>query len=241
MKWVENYRVNSHDTDVNCIASASATLRYFQETANLQLLKLGPSNEQLREDGKAFILSKFSMSVYKPLYAYDEISVETWACESKGASFTRCGQLLRDGMIAAEIISVWALVDIKSRRLCCVNEVEFNFGTDELLELDLPPRFRIPRELSLTLVGERTVVYSDLDLNRHMNNTKYPDMLCDFVQGMEHRRVIGLSANFLNESSFNETLKVYSTESDDAVYFRTIKEDGSIGIEAEMLLEDVRQ
>ena len=35
--------------------------------------------------------------------------------------------------------------------------------------------------MNLSLVGEHTVEYSDVDVNRHLNNTKYPDMLCGFL------------------------------------------------------------
>jgi len=239
MKWIENYRVNSHDTDVNGIVSASAMLRYFQETANLQLHSLGPSNEQLRENGMAFILSKFSMSIYKPLHAYENITVETWACESKGVSFLRCGRILRGDMIIAEMISVWALLNLESKTFCRVTDVEFNFDTEDMLELDLPPRLTIPKELELTLAGERTIVYSDLDINRHMNNTLYPDMLCDFIPNMEGTRVIGISGNFISEAALGNTVKVYAAESDGAIYFRTVREDGKTGIEAEMILEPI--
>ena len=57
MKWTEYIKVSPHDTDINTVVSASSLIRYMQDAANSQLHNLGPSNEDLRADGKAFILS----------------------------------------------------------------------------------------------------------------------------------------------------------------------------------------
>ena len=58
MIYTEEYRINSHDCDFNGVVRPSAVLRYMHETANLQMQTYGPSNDKLRTDNKAFILSK---------------------------------------------------------------------------------------------------------------------------------------------------------------------------------------
>lgn len=238
MKWTENFRINSHDCDAAGSVRASLILRYMQETANLQLKNLGPTNEELRDRRIAFILSRINISMYAPLRAYDEISVSSWGCESRGVSFNRCYQIRRDGELVAEAASVWGLVGIDDRKLYRVGEIELGFGTDEPLELDAPKRVHIPRELSLSLVGERPIVYSDIDANMHMNNTNYPDMLCDFIPDMDKKRVISLSISFAGEARLGETLKVYMTESDGQYYFRTLTSDGTTNVEAILMTED---
>lgn len=237
MKWSENYCVNTHDCDAGGIVRASLILRYMQETANMQMKNLGPTNEELKRDGRAFLLSRINISLYHPLLACDEINVTSWGCESHGVSFNRCFQIRRGGEVIAEAASVWGLVGIESHKLYKVDEIKLGFDTDEPLELDVPRRVHIPRDLNMSLVGERPVVYSDLDMNCHMNNTNYPDMLCDFVPDMIGKRVISLSISFANEAKIGEVLKVYMTESDGQYYFRTVRGDGLTNIEAVMMLE----
>lgn len=240
MKWTETFKVNSHFTDADSIVRVSSLLRYMQETANLhQMRTLGPSNSQLREMGYAFILSRLSMSFYKPVYAYETIEVQSWACESKGSSFNRCYRILRDGMIVAEAASVWGLLRISDRRIMRVGDVVLNFDTDPALELDMPRRLKIPDGALMILVGERTVVYSDLDLNNHINNTNYPDLLCDFFPDMSGKRVISMRINFLSEAMLGETLKVYCAEYDGTYFMRTVKSNGAVNVEAEILLESI--
>jgi medium-chain acyl-[acyl-carrier-protein] hydrolase len=237
MKWSENYRINTHDCDASGIVRASLVLRYMQETANMQMKNLGPTNEDLRRNKMAFLLSRINISLYHPLYAGDEITCTSWGCESRGVSFNRCYQIRRGDEVIAEAASVWGLVDTETHKLLKVDEITLGFGIDDPLELDVPRRVHIPRDINMTLVGERTVVYSDIDANLHMNNTNYPDMLCDFIPDMTGKRVISLSISFAKEAKLGEVLKVYLAEIDGQYYFRTIRKDGTTNIEAIMMLE----
>ena len=239
MKQIERYRVTIHDTDVNNIASASAVLRYMQEAAHMQFETQHPTLSELRQEGKAFILSKLNMSVYQPIYGYDIITAETWPCESKGVSFNRCSRILRDGNIVAELSSVWALVDINTRKLLRVTDLDWDVTTEPPLELDYPARIRIPKDIQLALVGERLILYSDLDLNEHMNNTNYPDMLCDYLPSMIGKRVISISISYASELHNGESVKMYVGENDGVYYIRVIKENGTVGAEAEIVLDEI--
>ncbi len=237
MKWTENFRINSHDCDSSGRVRAALVLRYMQECANLQLQNLGPTADELRRDGKAFILSRLNLSIYGELFAYDNIEVSSWGCESRGVSFNRCYQIKRNGEIIAEAASVWGLIGFVDHKIYKVDEIEMGFGIDEPLELDAPKRVHIPKDISLSLVGERMVVYSDLDINNHMNNTNYPDMLCDFIPNMSEKRVLSMCISFAKEAKLGETLKIYMAENDGQYYFRTVRSDGSTNIEAIIMAE----
>ena len=239
MKQIEHYRVPIHDTDVNGIASASAVLRYMQETAQMQFETNHPTINELRSENKAFILNKLNMSVYQPIHGYDMITAESWPCESKGVSFNRCSRILRGGVIIAELSSVWALIDINSHKLLRVTDLVWDVENEPALELDSPARIRIPKDIQLSLVGERLIVYSDLDLNNHMNNTNFPDMICDYIPSMIGKRVISISINYAAELQSGETVKMYLGENDGVYYMRTVRENGTVGVEAEIVLDEI--
>lgn len=237
MKWIENYRVNSHDCNERGSVRPSLMLRYMQETANLQLYNLGPTAEELVREDRAFILSRLNMSIYGELHAYENITVSTWACESRGVSFNRCYQIRRGDELIAEAVSVWGLIGISDRRIYRVEDVTLGFDVDEPLELDAPKRVHIPRDMKLALVGERAVVYGDIDSNRHMNNTNYPDMLCDFIPDIERKRVLNVGITFAGEAKRGEVLKIYMAENDGQYYFRTIRTDGAVNVDATVMAE----
>lgn len=238
MKWTEHYKINAHDVDFNNIVSATGLLRYMQDTANCNMEGQKPSYNELFESGRAFVLSRMKVSIYGILHSHDEVDVSTWACESTGASFKRCFSVEKDGMKVAEAASVWALIDRNAQRLVRVSDFENNYCIDEMVELDLAPRFRLPSDVNLTLVGDRMVEYQDVDMNRHINNTRYADILCGYIPDMAKKRVIGMEISYVGEAPLGDTLKVYMAESDGIYYFRTVRSDGKTNVEAEIMLED---
>ncbi len=236
-----SYIINSHDCDCNNELRPSGTLRYLQETANLHIESAGFGYDRCIAKGQAFVLSRLAVSILKPLHAYDEITGQTWACESKGVSFNRCSRLLKDGEPVAVLSSVWAYIDFESKALIKVADSGLELKYAEPIEVSAPLKFRIPRDLPLEEVGKFTVGYSVCDRNMHMNNTRYPDMLCDFIPGVEKMRLKELSLSYLAEGHLGETLTVYKAvnPTDGSYIFRTIRDsDGKIGIEGRLLFEE---
>ncbi len=242
MKWTESFTVNTHDTDPSGMIRTGALLKYMQETANLQCRGVGPSNEELRKRGFGFVVSRMALSIYKDIKAYDVISVSSWPCESRGFTFNRCYEVKINGELAAEVSSAWALMNLETRRPCRVTEMAEGYLSGEYfppVELDVPIRIRLPEESSIMLSGEYTVSYRDADVNRHMNNTVYADMLCGFLP-MDGKKVISFSISYQNEAPLGENLKVYtSVSADGTCYLKTVREDGKTNVEAEILLEDI--
>lgn len=238
MKQSKLFTVDSHDIDFNGIARASSLIRYMQETAEAHLRACGTSTDALRSSGRAFVLSRFSVSFYESASIYEDLNVQTWACESRGFSFERCYRILRGDSIIAEATSVWALIDIATHRPLRVNSFEVDLVPEDMLALDVPPRVICPAADKMHLRGEHTVSYRELDANVHMNNTYYPDMLCDTLD-MQGKRVYRMSINFLNEAKHRDSLNIYSTEVKGDIYFKTVRSDGKTNVEAQLMLTKI--
>ena len=233
MVYTHRYTVKWHDTDPNREVRPSKILMYMQETGNLQLEAYEKPLDELRDrDGLAFILSRISVQIMKPLHAYDRIEVDTWVSESRGFSFNRYFRMRRGEEIIAEAASVWALVDIHDRHLVRAEEFSVPAPIDQPLQTDLPKRVHFSPTMPLTEAGERTIRYADIDYNGHMNNTNYPDMLCDFLPDVLQTRVTGFVLSYLHEGTFGHTLRVLRTETEGGYLFRTVDADGTVCLEA---------
>ena len=232
------FTVNFHDTDLYARMRPSAALKYMQEAANLHLNAYGPTMDELREAGKAFLLSRVRVAIRRALPAYTPIEAQTWISnDDHGFSFNRYHRILSGGEVAAEAVTVWALVSLDDRRPIRASEFTYNFTGDTPLDLVLPRRIRFPGEPDA--VGERRIAYSDCDYNGHVNNTHYPDLLCDFLPAGETRRVEDVVINFLGEAPLGDTLTVYRAadpERDGRYLYRTRRADGSTNIEAVLTL-----
>ncbi len=238
MKWQEEYNVKFHDTDVNEVVSVSHLLKFMQETSMRHMKARKPSYEELLNEKKAFILSNIRIEIYNPIYAYENIVAKTWACPSRGFSFMRSYSIEREGETMAEAYSTWALVSTDEKKLYRVTDVDLsNYDTEEPVQLESPLRIRIPSDIPMSLVGEYTIRYTDTDLNGHMNNTNYPDMIINCMPKPENLRIKSIGISFINDIKRGESVKIYISKTDGKYYFRSIKEDSSINIEAEIIAE----
>ncbi len=101
MKFSAEFRIDSHDTDLNGIATATSVMKYIQESANLQHEAFGPKLSELRTFGTAFILSRCSLDIFEPLYAQQRVTGSTWLTEMKCYGYLRYSTLSLEGRIAA--------------------------------------------------------------------------------------------------------------------------------------------
>ena len=237
MKFVKEYTTRWHDTDATRIVRPTQLLVYMQETSNAHLDSTGHNLDRLRDEHSlAFLLSKTKIALYAPLYAHEEIRVETFTAESRAFGFNRYYRILRGDEVIAAADTTWALIDLNSRQLCKADAFDFGFEHEPSLDIGLPPRFRVPHTDELELLGERRIVYSDLDYNMHMNNTRYADMLCDHMPLEDIPKIKGISLSYLHEAAFGDVIKIYAKKSDGRYSFRTVNQNGVTCLEAEVLI-----
>lgn len=239
MYYSQTYKTKWHDTDGDGVMRPSALLVYMQETANLQCREYGMDlNDLHHKEGKGFLLSRSMVKIFAPLHAYEDIEVRTWCIDNRGYNFIRCFSIHRDGEMTALAVTHWALVDIHSGKMIRTTDFRRDFPYGEMPDESLlPQRIRIPATVGMEVAGERRIVYSDLDFNRHMNNTKYPDMICDFLPSMDGKWVTSLSLSYLREGAFGDTLTIHRApiaDQPDVYLIRTTRPDGAVCLEAEV-------
>ena len=223
MKFTEKYTVRWHDTDAHRNMRPSKIVEYMQETANRQCEMSGLPLDKLRDKrGLGFILGALSLRIQKPLHSYDEIEVSTWCTPARGYIFNRYFEIRCNGDVAAFASSTWVLLDINKKTIVRISpddDMNTHFYYDDPIDTALlPKKPRVAKYTSLCKVGERRIVYSDIDYNMHMNNTHYPDMICDHLlemTGNEHKTVSSMSLSYLKEAALGDNLSVYRSDKDD--------------------------
>ena len=234
--YTQDIRVDFHDLDFNGICRAASLLKYMQTNAQHQLNANKMSYDELQAMNKAFILSRIRLEFYEPVYAEQMLKANTYPCTSSGFSFLRSFELSLGEQSVARAISIWALVDTKEKSLTKVSDFTLGIQT-----YDAPADFGIPRikfPSDLSAAGTYKVAYGDLDRNKHMNNTRYPDIYACFLP-LSGKRISSMTISYMNEAKFAEVLTVFLGERDGAYYIRTVKEDGRVNSEAEITICDI--
>lgn len=240
MKFSYEYPIYDHDVDINGIVSVAALMRYIQQTASLQHVFYGPQIEDIRADGKAFILSRAALDITATLHPKDKITVTTWLNNARGFGFSRYTEIKSGDISIAQMNAFWGIIDIESRRPLRVEELSLGFDPDDdVLTVSSPTRFRPAKDTVFAELGSHRVAYGDCDENVHLNNTNYPSIFCSFLPTMEGKRVTQFSINYMHEARLGSTFKVFGAEQDGAYLFKTELENGEQGAEARMVLADI--
>ena len=232
--------VMSHDIDVNCNATPTSVVRYLQETVDRNLLCCKPTYQELLAQNLSFLVSRTALQVHRPLKEYEKITVETWATESRTATFPRSFVIKSCEEVVAECLMIWALVNTKEQKLLRGSEFSVaGYGTGDAIELSIPTRFKIAADVQLTKCGDKIIMYSDIDRNFHMNNTKYFDTIFDYVPDREKVYMSSCLMNYVSEAHYGSRIEIFISEAEITesgetfYYFRTIS-DGKVNIEAKI-------
>ena len=240
--YVEHFEISSHDVDANNIVKPSIITRMFQETANHQMRDRKPSYLELFSQGMSYVLIRMVCEIKEELHPYDMVSVATWISESKGATFRRSYLMTRDGSECARAYSEWAVVNRNDDSIMKVTDIDFShYEKDERIGLTIPVKFHFPKELEFEKVGEKKICYTDCDMNLHMNNTFYQDVMFSHIEEPWNKKVSSFSIRFMREAAMGKTLELCRAKADETMddglgaeesWFFKNTVDGAINTEA---------
>lgn len=246
MIYQETLTARWHDTDATLAVRPSQTLVYMQEMAFCHLNSVDRNLDKLRfEEGLAFILTRLTLKFYRPIRPAETITAQTWVSDGKGLNFPRYFRIQKqDGTVAAEGASSWLLIDLNTHLPRRVSDFAYGFEGEEPLPFATPRRFPVPADM--VEVGRRKIVYSDIDYNGHMNNTRYPDMVCDYLPEGTVSRIHTMHLEFVREAKFGSTLRVMrgerTSEQGDTVYLvQTVDEQGEVCLAAEVWVGEMQE
>lgn len=214
----------------------SAILLTMQEVGEDHAAALGFSRDFLVEHGMCWVLSrqKVQMREY-PRYG-DEIKVVTWPGALEELFFTRYFRFERpDGSLLGGAATAWVLFDIHTRRLLRPGALPGQVPVDDREQ----PLFPLPGKLhmdGLTQIAQRTVSYSDLDVNEHMNNASYADWICD-VADFDRLCRHGLASfqiNYINEGLQGERIRLMAAQGDEGMMIQGLRDDEKTMFEAQI-------
>lgn len=209
----KEFSVTDNMCNQNQIMKPSGILDILQSIAgeHANLLKIG--YDDILEKNLAFVIARIKFDVFKPIKRYTRLKVLTWPCAASRIEMKRDYEFydLNTNELLLKASSIWILIDINNRRICRSNSVDYptniypkeNYDSFEKLKFD---------DSEFTFNNSYLVRHSDLDLNNHMNNTKYTEAViyegnCSFCQ-----------IDYVKEVILNDTLTIKTKQEEDILY-----------------------
>ena len=198
LKLEKRIRFNENDVDEDGNIRASCLLYSFQDIAAEHADILGVGREHLMERDWIWVLSKVKLKVYGSIEADKDYVLMTCPRPKKGLIFPRDyylrAAMASDTAVLAAGMSQWCIINFLTRKLerndidfrgQCIEQAPFEEGIEKI-------RCSAPQD-----TGSHLVTEDDLDVNRHVNNCRYADMVSEVLSGSPYSRLI---MNFSKEA-----------------------------------------
>ena len=195
-----DYRILSSDTDANRNLRLSRLFTMLQEASIAHTTELGMGREKTLDRGLLWIVTLQQAKITR-LPVYDEpIRLRSWPGKTMHLLFPRYYRIEdRRGNSLVEASALWALMDQNTRRVVFPELYGIKIrGVHTGRELALPASPRMPQGEQ---TGSFTVPYSYVDLNGHMNNTRYFDLAEDLMPpALRKKKLIGVRTEYAREA-----------------------------------------
>lgn len=169
------YRLRSRDVNKFRRLRPSQLFELLQEAATDHSELLGCGISVIRRQNLMWVLARQSVEIARmPAYG-EEISVETWPGRTVHSLYPRYYRILdAEGREIISSASVWMLADLKERALVPSSRsgIEYDYEKRGIESQLVSP----PRSFFTDQTSSFCVPYSYIDMNGHMNNTRYFDL-----------------------------------------------------------------
>lgn len=207
-KFVVRHKLGGNDVNMHMRLRTSSMFSLLQQAASMHCdaLDLGPEHTIGR--GFLWVITRQKAEIVSLPRYEDEITIETWPGITKHVIFPRYYRILdAKGNVLVNASSVWTLIDANTRSLATFDKHGISLeGLVTGEELSLP---RAPQAIDFTEEHGFTVPFSYIDINGHMNNTRYFDLTEDLIEAPSAgERLKSIVVEYSNEARLGEQLNV---------------------------------
>ena len=211
----EKYYVKSSEVDIRQTLKLSSLLKILQDLATEGSKILNAGTDKTLAKGYLWVFSKLQINIDR-LPRYEEtVNLSTYPNEMMHFIYPRTFEIkdLDDNMLV-KATSMWCLIDTNTRKIVLPSETGVGVKSD----IKADPMSRIVAK-DVKLIESRRVKFTDLDLNKHLNNTRYLDYICDLYDSsfFVNHKINKLLIAFHQEVKEGENVDIYA--SSDNSYF----------------------
>ena len=216
MKYTTKITLYNSYFDFNNILNAKSLFSIFQDVASIHAEEIGVGFETMLKQNLYWVLSRVKFDIIKMPKINQTVIVETWPQKKGRIDFDRDLKITsEDGEVLIIGTSKWCVIDTVNRTLQRTENV--NYIGEYCLDVNYPEKFTkiiLPTE-EQTEKFTHSVRFSDLDHNKHMNNTNYANLV---VNTLENKIFTHFEINYLSECLLNDNIIVSSIVNENGEY-----------------------
>lgn len=214
--WTENYKIASYLVNLRGKAGLYAVLNLIQDVGWLHAINM---NVKL-EPNHAWVFTRQKLVMHSWPAWNETVTIKTWLRPPSSDTF-----LLRDYEIyvgekkLGECTSTFTVIDMTTRRLAQTEWSKYDHLWNRDVQLEHTPGKILFDTVAYDL-AQFEVRNSDIDMNNHVNNTKYAQWLLDALPidtlkaGVD---LYGYEVNFVSETKIGDIVKIQQAKNETVV------------------------
>ena len=183
------------------------------------------TGSELAVRGLMWVVVRYEVKLMRAMIPGEQIRLTTWASPVRHRMSQRNYLAYdKDGELLLNAAGIWTVVDRKTRSMVNPDEYDIEFGC-EVTGLELPrpgSPVKIPQDKELKYSVDKSV----LDINCHMNNIRYFDLVQSCIgsenDGMQPSQI---QAVFMNEALLGEQMTIRWGKRENYWFFTGQKSD----------------
>ena len=208
--YVQKFRIHEGMADRFGRLKPSSLLTIIQEASGRHSDLLQVDWDTLNSQDLFWAISRHRIQITRLPDLGETLRVETWPMPTTRVAYPRSVVAYdENGEEIFRSISLWVLMDRNTRNLITPGKSGIVVsGTLRGTELTVPSSLCPVKSRNL---GNRTVCFTDLDRNGHMNNARCMDWISDLLPSIFHKDhpVKEFTVCYLSEATEGETLELH--------------------------------
>jgi acyl-ACP thioesterase len=203
--------VNAYDVDINNKLKLNTLFNFLQDVASTHAdsLKLGFNDLIVNDLG--WVLSWAKVRIEKAPGLGDAIKIRTWPkCRYKLFSIREFIVYNNSGKVLYRVSTAWLLINVKTKHITDIKNLpqQIYYQPEQFALNEYPEKIISDKEKEIIFC--KKIRYTDLDINQHVNNTQYIELILDCYSTKQHKNNYfkSLTVSFNSESFYDDELKI---------------------------------
>lgn len=225
--WEKEYYLRASDFDKFNQIKPSSVLDLFQDAAGQHAIELGVGFEDMIKHSYLWVLTKIKFKLISNPSLYQKVIVKTWPLSPNRLCYRREYSIENENHEKLIIgSSEWVVIDSKKRRFLSVPDLyPFTDGFHQEImfegKLGKITDFEIQEKPRTVNAG-----FSELDINNHVNNTKYANYVLDAINPSKYDVLETFQIDYRKEVMQGTELNIYHTKQDNILLAKGLDQNG---------------
>ncbi|MCR9203356.1 MAG: thioesterase [Halobacteriovoraceae bacterium] len=209
----KDFEVNTVNININKRLGLFGLLGFLQDIGLVHAENLGVGIEEMIKNNAFWVFTQHKLVMKKWPKWIDVVHVKTWPRKIEGIKAYRDFQIFVEDEQVGESVATFMVLDGTTRRPVKPNLDQSLFKDFSQESLDIiPEKIQTPENMEKDL--SIVVRNSDLDMNNHVNNTKYSQWILDSIPIEYHRKYVvkEFDINFVAEARLGDEIDIFKNK-----------------------------